>query len=150
MLNSIPQGTRFRTTAPSDLELSDIQHTSKHAVVGISSGVISGVIPGPPTLLEGQNSAGLAMSANFLPGFTEYQNKKSGASKYVSIFEFSSLALGQFASVKELKEMLPSNNVWLDENFGYGPTRPKNSNPRFTMSSLIAPEKALLINLSKI
>ena len=35
-------------------------------------GVSAGIIPGG-ALLDGQNSQGLSMSANFLPGFTQYQ-----------------------------------------------------------------------------
>ena len=54
-INSIPQGTKFRTTAPENLKLPPIQFITKYAVVGISPGIL----PGAPALLEGQNSAGV-------------------------------------------------------------------------------------------
>lgn len=60
-LNSIPAGTAFKMSAPEALNLPTVSQKTKYALVGISPSIISG----PATLLEGQNSAGLAMSGNF-------------------------------------------------------------------------------------
>ena len=67
-LVSQPRRSKLALTAPADLQLPAIDVMTKYAVVGVSAGVIPG-----GALLEGQNSEGLGMSGNFLPGFTEYQ-----------------------------------------------------------------------------
>jgi choloylglycine hydrolase len=119
-INSIPQGTKFRTAAPDALKLPPIQFITKYAVLGVSPGVI----PGSPALLEGQNSAGLAMSGNFLPGYTEYQTVTAKDLDYVSILDFGTLALGMFANIAELKKELPRYKVWYDASLPSGPTPP--------------------------
>ena len=43
------------------------------------------------------------MSGNFLPGFTEYQTVTPQDKSYVSILGFGAWALGQFATVGELR-----------------------------------------------
>lgn len=93
--------------------------TSKYAVVGVKPGIIPG-----DTLLEGQNSAGLGMSGNFLPGFTEYQTVTPQDKGYVSILGFGAWALGQFATVSELRQALPGIKVWADDTLQSGPTPP--------------------------
>ncbi|MEN9944341.1 MAG: hypothetical protein RLY18_299 [Pseudomonadota bacterium] len=119
-INSIPQGTKFRTTAPENLKLPPIQFITKYAVIGISPGIL----PGAPALLEGQNSAGLGMSGNFLPGFTEYQTVTAKDLDYVSILDFGTLALGMFANVAELRKEIPRFKVWYDSSLPSGPTPP--------------------------
>lgn len=119
-LNSMPAGTAFQLSAPSVLKLPVLPQKTKYALVGISPSVV----PGPPTLLEGQNSAGLAMSANFLPGFTEYQKVTSTDKSYVSILEFGTMTLGMYGSVDELKMKLPQFKVWYDSSLPAGQTPP--------------------------
>jgi penicillin V acylase-like amidase (Ntn superfamily) len=119
-INSIPQGTKFRTAAPDALKLPPIQFITKYAVLGVSPGIITG----SPALLEGQNSAGLAMSGNFLPGYTEYQTVTTKDLDYVSILDFGTLALGMFANIAELKKELPRYKVWYDASLPSGPTPP--------------------------
>ena len=119
-INSLPQGTKFRTTAPDNLKLPPIQFITKYAVLGISPGIL----PGAPALLEGQNSAGLGMSGNFLPGFTEYQTVTPKDLDYVSILDFGTLALGMFANVAELRKEIPRFKVWYDSSLPSGPTPP--------------------------
>lgn len=119
-INSIPQGTKFRAAAPDALKLPPIQFITKYAVLGVSPGII----PGSPALLEGQNSAGLAMSGNFLPGYTEYQTVTAKDLDYVSILDFGTLALGMFANIAELKKELPRYKVWYDASLPSGPTPP--------------------------
>lgn len=119
-INSIPQGTRLKVGAPDALKLPPIQFITKYAVLGVSPGII----PGNPALLEGQNSAGLGMSGNFLPGFTEYQTVTAKDLDYVSILDFGALALGMFANIAELKKELPRYKVWYDASLPSGPTPP--------------------------
>lgn len=119
-LNSIPAGTAFQLSAPAALNLPSVPQKTKYALVGISPSII----PGPATLLEGQNSAGLAMSGNFLPGFTEYQQVTPADKSYVSILEFGTMVLGMYGSVDELKAKLPAFKVWYDSSLPAGPTPP--------------------------
>lgn len=118
-LVSLPKGTSLAMTATPALKLPTVTVVSKHAVVGIKPAVIPG-----DTLLEGQNSAGLGMSGNFLPGFTEYQTVTPQDKSYVSILGFGAWALGQFSTVGELRQALPGIKVWADNTLQSGPTPP--------------------------
>lgn len=118
-LVSIPKGTTQNLTATAALNLPPIPVQSKYAVVGVKPGIIPG-----NTLLEGQNEAGLGMSGNFLPGFTEYQTVTPQDRNYVSILGFGSWALGQFGTVDELRKALPTIKVWADNTLQSGPTPP--------------------------
>jgi penicillin V acylase-like amidase (Ntn superfamily) len=119
-VNSMPAGTGFEMSAPAALNLPTVSQKTKYALIGISPSVL----PGAPALLEGQNSAGLGMSANFLPGFTEYQTITPADKSYVSILEFGTMTLGMYASVDELKKELPKYKVWYDSSLPAGPTPP--------------------------
>lgn len=119
-LASIPQGSKLKLSAPSATGLPDIQLMSKYALVG----VFPAVIPNTTALLEGQNSAGLGMSGNFLPGFTQYQTVQSQDKHYVSILDFGGFTLGMFANVAELRSELPKYKVWYDASLPSGPTPP--------------------------
>jgi penicillin V acylase-like amidase (Ntn superfamily) len=72
-LVSLPKGTEITLSAPPSLNLPVVKVNAKYPVVGVSAGVIPG-----GALLEGQNSEGLGVSGNFLPGFTEYQTVTAG------------------------------------------------------------------------
>ena len=118
-LVSQPKGTELQLTAPADLALPAITVATEYAVVGVSAGVVPG-----GALLEGQNSEGLGMSGNFLPGFTEYQTVTKDDKNYVSVLTFGSWALGNHASVAELRAALPGIKVWWDASLPSGPTPP--------------------------
>ncbi len=118
-LVSQPKGTELSLTAPSDLGLPAVKLATKYAVVGVSAGVVPG-----GALLEGQNSEGLGMSGNFLPGFTEYQPVTKDDKGYVSVLDFGSWALGSHATVAELRAALPGVKVWWDASLPSGPTPP--------------------------
>jgi choloylglycine hydrolase len=118
-LVSLPKGSNLVMTATPALKLPPVTVTAKHAVVGIKPAIIPG-----DTLLEGQNDAGLGMSGNFLPGFTEYQTVTPQDKGYVSILGFGVWALGQFATVAELRAALPGIKVWADNTLQSGPTPP--------------------------
>lgn len=118
-LVSLPKGTPVTMSAPPALKLPARSMPSRYSVVGVAPGVIPG-----NTLLEGQNEAGLGMSGNFLPGFTQYQTVTPEDRNYVSILEFGAWALGQHASVAELRAALPAIKVWTDPSLPSGPTPP--------------------------
>ena len=118
-LVSLPKGTALEMTATAALKLPPVTVTSKYAIVGIKPGILPG-----NTLLEGQNAAGLGMSGNFLPGFTRYQTVTPQDKSYVSILGFGEWALGQFATVAELRQALPGIKVWADDTLKSGPTAP--------------------------
>lgn len=118
-LVSLPAGTQLTLSAPPALGLPARKLATRYAVVGISAGIIPGGV-----LLEGQNSAGLGMSGNFLPGFTEYQTVTAGDSNYTSILGFGAWALGGNGSVAEVRAALPKIKVWSDDSLPSGPTPP--------------------------
>ena len=105
-----PKGTPISLSAPASLKLPATSLSSKYAFVAIAPGVLAG----PPAYLEGQNEAGIAISGNFLPGFTEYQTVTSQDKNYVSILNLGGFILGMFDSVKELRNELPKYKVWFD------------------------------------
>ncbi len=118
-LKSLPKGTELTLTAPPALGLPANKVTTKYALAGISAEVITG-----GAILEGQNQAGLGMSGNFLPGFTEYQAVTKADTSYVSVLGFGAWALGMHASVAEIRAALPNIKVWADSSLPSGPTPP--------------------------
>lgn len=119
-INSIPAGTTIKLSAPTSAKLPTVELATKYAVVGISPSII----PGAPALLEGQNSVGMSLSGNFLPGFTEYQAVTAADKHYVSILEFGTMALGMYGSVAEIKKEISRFKVWYDPSLPAGPTPP--------------------------
>lgn len=116
---SLPKGTSYQMTAPAKLNLPAVVQQTRYGIVGVSTAIIPGTM-----LLEGQNTAGLGMSGNFLPEFTEYQKVTREDKAYVSILDFGTWALGSFATVAELKGALPGVKVWYDPSLKTGPTPP--------------------------
>lgn len=114
-----PAGTEQTLTAPPDTGLPAKTVASKYGMIGVSAEVIKG-----GAILEGQNTEGLGMSGNFLPGFTEYQTVTKDDTDYVSILGFGAWALGNHATVAELREALPKIKVWADSSLPSGPTPP--------------------------
>lgn len=118
-LKGVPRGTTLTLTAPEALGLPANEVTTAHAFVGVSADVIPG-----GAILEGQNDAGLGLSGNFLPGFTEYETVTADDKAYVSILGFGAWALGMHASVAEVRAALPGIRVWSDSTLPSGPTPP--------------------------
>ena len=116
-LVSQPKGTALSLSAPKATGLPAKTVVTKYPVVGVSAGIIPG-----GALLDGQNSQGLSMSANFLPGFTRYQTVTPQDKEYQSVLTFGSWALGNFANVSELREGLKTMKVWADDSLPTGPT----------------------------
>ncbi|MCX5513602.1 choloylglycine hydrolase [Kaistia algarum] len=118
-LQSFPKGTELTLTAPPELGLPANKVATQYAVVGISAEVIPG-----GAILEGQNSAGLGVSGNFLPGFTQYQTVTKDDTSYVSILGFGQWVLGMNGSVADVRANLPKIKVWTDPSLPSGPTPP--------------------------
>ncbi|MCI4680307.1 choloylglycine hydrolase family protein [Rhodoblastus acidophilus] len=118
-LVSLPKGSKLTLAAPKSSGLPAKEIETLYPVVGVGVGIL----PGAP-LLEGQNSAGLGMSANFLPGFTTYQSVTPQDNSYVEILSFGDWALGRFANVKDLRAALQETKVWSDPTAETGPTPP--------------------------
>lgn len=118
-LVSQPKGTELTLVAPAALNLPAHKVATKYAVVGVNAGIIPG-----GALLDGQNSEGLSMSGNFLPGFTQYQTVTKDDTQYQTVLTFGSWALGSFATVAELRAALPQMKVWADDTLPSGPTPP--------------------------
>ena len=116
-----PKGTAITLSAPASMKLPATNLSSKYAFAAIAPGVLQG----SPAYLEGQNEAGLAISGNFLPGFTEYQTVTPQDKKYVSVINFGGFVLGMFGSVKEARAEIPQFKVWYDPSEVKGiPTPP--------------------------
>ncbi|MBU3602835.1 linear amide C-N hydrolase [Polynucleobacter sp. AM-25C3] len=117
----MPQGTPLLLSAPAKMNLPAEQLSSKYAFIGVSPAILKG----GNAFLEGQNSAGLGLSGNFMPGFTEYQSIDKQDKRYVSIVNLGGFVLGMFSTVKELKQELPKYKVWFDPSEVSGiPTAP--------------------------
>lgn len=101
-----PKGTQYNLTAPDNLHLKSIPVKTKYALFGIGTALEDNA------MLEGQNSAGLGISGNFLPGFTQYQTVTKKDKKYLSVLDFTKFVLGNFATVEEAKNQLPQYKVW--------------------------------------
>ncbi len=116
-LESTPKGTTFTLPMPAGMPAKTV--TTTYSSVGIGAGII----PGTP-LVEGQNEAGLALSANFLPGFTQYQSAGTGDTNAVEILSFAKWLLGSYKDVASVKAALPTVKVWSDPALPTGPTVP--------------------------
>jgi len=120
-LTSNPRGTAISLSAPTSMRLPATNLSSKYAFIAVAPGIM----PGPPAYLEGQNEAGLGISGNFLPGFTEYQTVTAQDKHYVSIMNLGGFILGMFGTVNELRGELPKYRVWFDPSEVKGlPTPP--------------------------
>lgn len=104
-----PKGTSFELSAPAKSGHAPIKLTSKYAIFGVGTALEDNA------MLEGQNSAGLGLSGNFLPGFTQYQTVSKADKKYLSVLEFTQFVLSNYATVAEVKAELPKYKVWSPE-----------------------------------
>ncbi|MED7788141.1 linear amide C-N hydrolase [Francisella sp. 19X1-34] len=107
----MPKNTQHYLTAPSNLNLPKHQYKSKYSVLatGLSKN-------GQTLVIDGQNSQGLSLSANYLPGFTKYQTVSKNDTKYASIIESTTFILSQFANVNQAKQALENYKVWSDKS----------------------------------
>ncbi|AIT09020.1 choloylglycine hydrolase [Candidatus Francisella endociliophora] len=107
----IPKNTSHFLTAPNNLNLPKQEYKSKYSILG--TGLSK---HGQTLIIDGQNSQGLSISANYLPGFTKYQNVNKNDIKYASIIESTTFILSQSANVKQAKNALKEYKIWSDKN----------------------------------
>ena len=92
----MPKGSVHNLTAPKNLDLPSQSYTSKYSILG--TGLSK---DGLTLVIDGQNSEGLSLSANYLPGFTTYQGVTKDDKNYAAIVESTMFVLSQFSTVKE-------------------------------------------------
>lgn len=112
-----PIGTKYKLTAPANLNLKSIDMVSKYQVSGIGTGLVNNA------LLDGQNNAGLALSANFFPQYAQYMTVNKDDQKYASILELTQFILSNFSSTNDVITALSDYKVWEDQAKG-SPQRP--------------------------
>lgn len=101
-----PKGSKFKLSSPIANAFPTKEVTSKYDVLGIGSGAANN------TLLEGQNSQGLGLSGNFLPGYTEYETVTKNDKNYMSVLEFGRFVLANYKSVADVKENITKYKVF--------------------------------------
>ncbi|MEN9946840.1 MAG: hypothetical protein RLZZ293_1226 [Pseudomonadota bacterium] len=101
-----PQGTSYTLQVPTNSKLKSTTITSRYAVLGIGTGLEQNA------MLDGQNSAGLSISGNFLPGFTQYPQVDNKEHNYISLLQLSYFVLSNYATVDEVKAELPKYTIW--------------------------------------
>ncbi|KEI35881.1 choloylglycine hydrolase family protein [Allofrancisella frigidaquae] len=105
----IPKNTEQSLAAPADLVLPIQTYKSKYSILG------TGIKNDHQTILiDGQNDQGLSVSANYLPNFTQYQKVSKNDNKYVSIIEFTTFILSEFANINQVRQALKEYKVWSD------------------------------------
>jgi choloylglycine hydrolase len=103
-ITSVPIGYRYVGIAPEGKE--GLHWETKHGILGVSGF-------GLPHFSEGMNDAGLAVSALWLPEFTEYPDLSPENYSYaLAPWELVTWALGSFETVNEFKEALSGVHVW--------------------------------------
>jgi len=107
----IPKGSEHSLSAPKSLDLPNQPYTSKYSILG--TGLAK---DGQTLVIDGQNSEGLSLSANYLPGFTTYQDVTKDDKNYASIVESTMFVLSQSATVAEAKELLTKYKIWADKS----------------------------------
>ena len=120
-LEVMPKGSPVLESAPANLNLQATEHSSKYAYAAVAAKILKDANP----VVEGQNSNGLGLSGNFLPGFTEYETVTKEDRHYISIIDLGAYILGMFGTVAEAKAELPKYKVWFEPNEVKGlPTPP--------------------------
>lgn len=120
-LKVMPQGSPVILSGPSQSNIPTQTLPSKYAFIGI----FPAIVKKGDIFLEGQNSAGLGMSGNFLPEFTQFQKVTPEDKHAISLLNFGTFVLGMFSNVKDLKEQLPKYKVWESpSDFAGSPTPP--------------------------
>lgn len=120
-LVSLPKNSDLVLHAPDKSGLKSKATKTKYAIVGLAPG--ANIVAQMP-ILDGQNSAGLGISGNFLPGFTQYQKVDKSDKNYMSILDFGTWLLGNFSTVEQVSKELPKYKVWGDNDVAVGPTPP--------------------------
>ena len=101
----MPRGRSFTSPGP---KASGLTWTSKYGYVFMSA-------YGQPAVTDGLNEKGLGFGALYLPGETEYETVKPGEeSRALSNIQFGAWALGNFATVDEVRDAVKDVRVWAE------------------------------------
>lgn len=99
----VPRGLEMKSDNP-DGSVGK-QWVSKYGIVGIT-------LANQPIIGEGMNEAGLSMGVFYFPGYASYKPfKATDAKDGVSVLQLGTYLLTQFATVEEVKKVLPSINI---------------------------------------
>lgn len=112
----IPRGQKFTAGFPADKVAKDFKPVTwinKYAYAGVGVTVQEG-------LDSAQNEAGLNIEGLNLPGFTRFQEITPGDKLVLSLADLGDWILGNFSTVKELREELPKYKIWTPEVSGQG------------------------------
>jgi penicillin V acylase-like amidase (Ntn superfamily) len=104
----VPRGQAFTASYPADKVakgFKPLAWTSKYAYAGVGVTVQQG-------LDSAQNEAGLNIEGLNLPGFTEFQAVTPADTCVLALGDVPDWVLGNFATVKEVREALPHCTVW--------------------------------------
>ncbi|APC91299.1 MULTISPECIES: choloylglycine hydrolase family protein [Francisella] len=116
----MPKGSKHYLTAPSNLSLTKLSYSSKYSIIG--TGLVN---TNQEFLVDGQNDQGLSISANYMPGFTEYQKVTNTDKKYAFVTEISILLLSEYANVDQVKQALEQYKVWSDKSTMFNGVAPQ-------------------------
>jgi len=101
----MPRGRSFTSPGP---KASGLTWTSKYGYVFMSA-------YGQPAVTDGLNEKGLGFGALYLPGETEYETVKAGEEgRALSNIQFGAWALGNFATVDEVRDAVKDVRVWAE------------------------------------
>jgi len=100
-----PQNSTFQLLAPSQTS-KPTTVVSKYAVLGIGTGLANNA------MLDGQNSAGVSISGNFMPGFTQYATATAKTQNYLAATDFIRFVLSSYGSVAEVQKNIGKYTVF--------------------------------------
>jgi choloylglycine hydrolase len=101
----MPRGRSFTSPGP---KASGLAWTSKYGYVFMSA-------YGQPAVTDGLNEKGLGFGALYLPGETQYETVKAGEEgRALSNIQFGAWALGNFATVDEVRDAVKDVRVWAE------------------------------------
>jgi choloylglycine hydrolase len=101
----MPRGRSFTSPGP---KASGLTWTSKYGYVFMSA-------YGQPAVTDGLNEKGLGFGALYLPGETQYETVKAGEEdRALSNIQFGAWALGNFATVDEVRDAVKDVRVWAE------------------------------------
>ncbi|MFF0981896.1 linear amide C-N hydrolase [Proteus mirabilis] len=102
-----PQGHTFQQNAPD--RTPGLKYSVKYPFMAITAPIN---LSGTKDVLEGVNSQGLSFSLNMLPNSKLDDLDPQYYASSVPIAAIGEWALGQYATVKELKEIIPKTHFW--------------------------------------
>ena len=107
----MPKNTNIKIIQTSKSKSKDnIQIKTKYSFAGISTADYFN------SFTDGQNEKGLSVSANFLPGYTQYESYNySQPNKNISVIQAVEFILGSYSSVEDVKTNFSQYSVWYED-----------------------------------